>query len=727
MKMSGETLKTLLLVEDEILIAKEQKRVLENFRYRVVLAANGEEALEIFRTKAAIDLVLMDIDLGEGLDGTEVVDLLLKERAVPIIFLTNHTEGDFVKKTESCRSYGYVVKNSTIDVLDVSIKMALALFEANQKVVLSEESLSITLQSIGDAFIATDTDGKITKMNKTAERLTGWTFSEAKNKPLSDVFIIVQEGTKKVLANSVARVMECGETIGLVDNAVLMSRDGGTYQIFNRAAPIRDGQGIIRGAILVFSDVSDKQKGERLLRESYNALEHSQNLAHICSWTIDLVKRTSNMSDEGKKIFGFTLNDVPSFDDILACIAREDIQAAYVIYENATQTGQPFNFEMKILKKNNSETRTLMTHAEILFDLEAKPIAIRGTSQDITERKQVENKLRESEERYKRITDGLNDYLYTVKVKDSKPVETIHNEACLAITGYSINEFYWDPYLWINMVVPEEREKVAGRFQKILDGNALPTFEHRIICKDGTIRWISDTAIPKYDCNGTLISYDGVIKDISGRKYAEEKVKSLLSEKELILKEVHHRIKNNMNTINSLLNLQAGTLKDKSAIMALEDAGRRVRSMMMLYDKLYRSDFFNEMSIAQYLPSLVDEILVNFPNAKSVSVVKHIDDFVLDVKRLQSIGIIVNELLTNIMKYAFKERNFGEISVTVYLINQTVSITIGDNGDGLPESVDFEHSTGFGLMLVGVLTKQLRGRLRIERENGTKIVLEFEL
>jgi PAS domain S-box-containing protein len=146
--------------------------------------------------------------------------------------------------------------------------------------------------------------------------------------------------------------------------------------------------------------------------------------------------------------------------------------------------------------------------------------------QELVERKQAEEALQVSEERYKRITSALTDYLYTVKVKDGKAIETTHNDACLSISGYSSDEFNADPYLWINMVVPEEREFVASRFLKILEGVDLPAFEHRIVCKNGKKRWISDTAIPRYNEKGIMVSYDGVIKDITERKLTDDKLRT---------------------------------------------------------------------------------------------------------------------------------------------------------------------------------------------------------
>jgi two-component sensor histidine kinase len=206
------------------------------------------------------------------------------------------------------------------------------------------------------------------------------------------------------------------------------------------------------------------------------------------------------------------------------------------------------------------------------------------------------------------------------------------------------------------------------------------------------------------------------------RKRAEDKIKALLAEKELILKEVHHRIKNNMNVIMSLLAMQADALKNPEAVKSLQDASSRVRSMMVLYDKLYLSDNFK-----QYLSSLVDEIVGLFPNRKIVKVEKQINDFILDAKRLSTLGIIVTELLTNSMKYAFIGKKEGLITVSAQLEDKLATIIIKDNGNGIPEAIDFNNSSGFGMQLVDMLAKQLRGNIRIERQGGAKFILEFEV
>jgi two-component sensor histidine kinase len=156
----------------------------------------------------------------------------------------------------------------------------------------------------------------------------------------------------------------------------------------------------------------------------------------------------------------------------------------------------------------------------------------------------------------------------------------------------------------------------------------------------------------------TVIGYD-----ITERKQAEEQIKSLLAEKELLLKEVHHRVKNNMFMIMSLLSLQASTLKDSGAISSLQDAKSRVQSMMVLYDKLSNTAGSSIISTQEYLTSLVNEIINNFPNRGQVVLEAQIDDFHANAKIALPIGIIINELLTNIMKHAFIGRKEGLIRV----------------------------------------------------------------
>lgn len=265
--------------------------------------------------------------------------------------------------------------------------------------------------------------------------------------------------------------------------------------------------------------------------------------------------------------------------------------------------------------------------------------------------------------------------------------------------------------------LPFRRVMAAGR----------PIFgvEHAIEWSDGRRVSLSINATPILGPNGQGYGMVAAIEDITERKQAEEKINHLLKEKEILFREVRHRIKNNMNTMVSLLPLQSRTLEDPKAAAVLEEAKRRLKSMEVLYDRLDRTENLREMSIKDYLPPLVEEIIGLFPQQSSITIEIRINDFVLGINLLSLVGMIVNELLTNAMKYAFIGRNEGLITVAATIQGQRATLVIEDNGNGIPETVDIEHPSGFGLRLVGMLTKQIDGTIKIERGKGTRFVLEF--
>jgi two-component sensor histidine kinase len=213
---------------------------------------------------------------------------------------------------------------------------------------------------------------------------------------------------------------------------------------------------------------------------------------------------------------------------------------------------------------------------------------------------------------------------------------------------------------------------------------------------------------------------------VEDKQDKENRIQALLDEKELLLKETHHRIKNNMGTINSLLSLQANDQIDPAAKTVLDDAAQRLQSMMVLYDKLYRSENYGELSVKEYLPALIAEIVGAFPIAVPVVTDIQVDDFTLSAKILSNIGIIMNELVANSMKYAFGSTERGLIHISAAVDGSKVRFVYADDGAGLPHTVDFEHSTGFGLQLVQLLVRQIGGTIRIDREEGTRYVIELE-
>ena len=243
-----------------------------------------------------------------------------------------------------------------------------------------------------------------------------------------------------------------------------------------------------------------------------------------------------------------------------------------------------------------------------------------------------------------------------------------------------------------------------------------------IACMNCSSHIVKELSEPEKDIFSVIANQFG---QIMTRLEGEEKIRNLLQEKEIILKEVHHRIKNNMMTLKSLLTLQSKNLDIPEVTTAFQDAIGRINSMGILYEKLYKNKNYEEVSTKQYFSDLIDEIYLMFSNLQPVQIEKQIEDFTLRAKTILPVGIILNELISNSMKYAFPKNNNNLIQISVTKSKTNIILIYRDNGVGLSE-INTKNNKGFGLKLIELLVKQLYGKLLIENDNGAKFTIEFE-
>ena len=234
--------------------------------------------------------------------------------------------------------------------------------------------------------------------------------------------------------------------------------------------------------------------------------------------------------------------------------------------------------------------------------------------------------------------------------------------------------------------------------------------------------------------NGESIGRVWTFSDITAHKQAEEQIKISLHEKEVLLKEIHHRVKNNMQVISSLLNLQAGYIQNQEMLRLFKESEGRIRSMALIHEKLYQTEDLAQIDFAEYIPSLTNHLMSAYASmATAVALRLNIEHITLGLDAAIPCGLIINELASNALKHAFVKRERGDLMIDFHRKNgrrhsaeDGLILSVKDNGVGLPENFDFRQSTSLGLQLVMALVKQLNGKITHYHRNGTQFRIEFK-
>lgn len=224
----------------------------------------------------------------------------------------------------------------------------------------------------------------------------------------------------------------------------------------------------------------------------------------------------------------------------------------------------------------------------------------------------------------------------------------------------------------------------------------------------------------RYDQKKSATYLQGIIFDITDRKRLSEARK-----KEILLKEVHHRVKNNLQVIASLLNLQSRNFKDKQIQAAFRDSQSRVRSMALAHEELYESKDLATIDIADYIQNLTNYLLSLYSLNRNIDISINADNAYLNVDTTVPLGLILNELASNSLKYAFPDGN-GLISIVFKNYTNQYHLEVHDNGVGLPEDIDFKNTKSLGLKIVNMLVEQISGTIELDQTEGTKYVIRFK-
>lgn len=902
--MKEDRSRTILLVEDEPLIALTEKLTLEKNGYSVVTAATGEAAIEATRTNASIDLILMDIDLGRGIRGTEAAQIILAERDLPLVFLSAHTEPDVVEQTEGITSYGYIVKHTGDTVLLASIRMAFRLYETRRTIT---DTFTHSLNGMCIHRLVRDADGipydcEYLRVNAAFEHHTGLAAQTLIGRTIGEIY------PDNEAAAVVALYVDILEGRAASRQEIFFAPSQSWFEL--SVFPTGQSDEFTVVAVNITERKVTEQRSQRHQREltEINRIGALSNLSlgidgvlhRMLELTLQSLGASAGMvflldSAQGVLSWSASIGVSQAFMDEFAdnpirigeglTGAVAEVRKPIFVAENCSadprvardaMRREAFNSFIGVPILAADEVvgvMNIVTHApERLTEADVPFCAAIGAQAGwaivnarlLARHTVVQEQLRNSESTLRSILDNMTDVLWSLSWPDFR-VRFI-SPAIEKVYGRSAREFYDDPSLWRRVVHPGDVSTVEDAIEQLRSTGSSER-EARVMRPDGAVRWIRDKAWLVYDAEHKPIRVDGIATDISdhkqaerlneetlrrvtaimsavpaaivvfdrngriiddnpaarlmfrsgtttaglakcgeyincrhcferpdgcgntpqcvdceidaaiktvvrnrvavgeqdkevvqhtgesiwirfnvvpivlqyeecallvaqditGRKHAETELARQVSEKETLLREVHHRVKNNIAGIGSLLSLQAASAADNAVRNALQDAIARISSMQDLYERLLLNDEYRTVSIKDYVQALLESIREIFPGTTHIEIITRLVDFQIDPKHAVSIGMILNELVTNVFKYAFSGRTRGTITVTLAQEGPAITLSVQDNGVGIDSAAQAGQSFGFGLTLVRMLTEQLGGTFTISRKRGTHAEVRFAL
>ncbi len=555
-----------------------------------------------------------------------------------------------------------------------------------------------------DAIVLVDNEtGRIIEANSAAAALYGYNRAELLSKKNTDLSA-EPEDTQRITLRTTATP---GEIVKIPQRlhhdkhgqVFPVEITGRFFTLFGRSVHIA-----------AIRDITERRKAEDALRRSealyHDLAETSQDMI----WQCDIEGRYTYLNPAWEAVLGYKVEEMlgKKFTDFQT---PEDAEKDLKEFARLMGGGMVKGYESIHIRKNGT-VAYLIFNAKNVTNEQGSIIGTRGTAYDITDRKRVERER----EQYVRFFQTSTDIMV---IADPNGAFLRTNPACTDLLGYSANELLAKPF--VDFIHPDDKQPTLdemARQQKL--GYSL-NFENRYLCKDSSYKWLSWRA--------NFVEEEGITyataRDISDRKQAEEQLQRSLEEKTVMLKEIHHRVKNNMQVITSLLNLQAREISDEGVRAMFAEARNRVHSMAMIHEKLYGSMDLAHIEFKEYLTNLVDGIADTYMRRDVVFSVD-MEPLALDVNVGIPCGLIANELVSNSLKYAFPDGRKGAIAVGIRKDGSGNNVlTVADNGVGFPEHIDFSNTASLGLRLVNVLTGQIHGTVELLKEAGTTFRITF--
>ena len=572
--------------------------------------------------------------------------------------------------------------------------------------------LSAIVENSEESIIGKDLKGNILSWNSGAEEIYGYKAEEVLGKSISLIFLQDSDELPKILD-----LVGHGEKIDHYQTK-RVTKEGTIIDISLTISPIKDSNGNIIGASSIARNITREKKAENALAKS------EAQLSLVTSNMADIICQTNKegiyiyVSPSAKSVLGYKPMEMIG-KSMFDFVHPDDVDSVMSCMNDAVGKCIAQSVQYRYMKADGSYV-WLGTKGTPISSEEGVIKGFVCNSRDITQQKNAEDALRDSEEKYRTLIESAKD---PISVVDENGIFLmINKEGARSLNqeppyflGRSLRDFF-----------PESAEKQIELIQKVFATGEGVEIEMPIKYNEME-KWYSVSIQPLYGPDNRIHSVHVISRDITDIKETQIKLEQALKDKDMLMKEIYHRVKNNLMVISSLLNLQSRYIKDEEARGIFKESQERAHSMALIHERLYRSTDLKHIDFGDYIRTLAMDLFRTYvADPARVQLELEVEDVMIDINTAIPLGLIINELVSNSMKHAFPNTKSGEIRVEFKEDRNNCVLEVSDTGVGFPSDIELGKTDSLGLQLVTSLTQQINGELELERSPGTTFRITFK-
>lgn len=625
----------------------------------------------------------------------------------------------------------------------------------------SEEKYRQLMEVAQEGIWAIDDTGITSYVNPRLTEILGYSYEELVGKP---PFQFMNDKERPFAEENLHRRKR--QSSGFLASE-FTRKDGRKVVASVSISPMKDETGRPAGILALVSDITDRKAAEDALRASeakYRGIV--ENLQEVI-FSLDFDGRITYISPGIERIDGIPAADVIG-EPFSAFIHEDDLPAINTIFRDLLDGKNAPSSEFRI-KNRYGQLFHFRQSGHLLLD-DGKPAGITGVLIDITTQKRGEEAIQQRDAILEAINFAGDCFLKTAaweacvdRVLDRLgTAAAASNVAIFAFVQAGDGVVARKRFEWHSPGVPSLTEAdlpleslaiAASRSDQVPEyiplsrSGSIPEKAQLIIREGGLQKFLAVPIIPGDEAWGflalgesrhehawspveleSLRAAAGIFGSTIWRARYEKQLEVSLEDKTVLLREVHHRVKNNMQVISSLLNLQSMYIHDAKVLQNLKETESRINSMALVHERLYLSEGIASINVGEYVSNLASKLISIYSQKTSVSLVTDIEDLSFDIDTMVPVGLIINEIVSNSLKHGFCDREQGRITISIKRVaGGMVEMVMGDNGAGMPQGIDLNASATLGLLLITMLTQQVDGTVRIEPGEGTRYRILFPL